>query len=462
MIRLFRVFIPKSIIGLVVSDFLLLYGCFLLPLYLFMPDAEIYLRYEDGFVNISIAVVTVVLGLYFQDLYTEFRIRRRMLLMQQIIFVIGGVFLFQAFLSYVSPDNVTPRSVMLAGCTLIALFLPLWRIVYTTVIYKGFGIERVLFLGTDVVGMDIAERFAAKPELGFIPLGFVDDTNPPGSKVAGLTVLGPSSKLAEIVAETKPNRIAVSLAERRQSLPVMSLLDLRFAGIRIEEAGMMYETAFGRVTIRRLRPSQLIFSTELGPRPWSMRIQSIYSFILGVIGFIVAFPLMVLVAVAVKLTSPGPVLFSQERVGLSGKPFTLYKFRSMVVDAEAKTGAVWAKKNDPRVTAIGGILRRSRLDELPQLINMVRGEMSIVGPRPERPEFVATLSEQIPFYRQRHCVKPGLTGWAQINYKYGETIEDTITKLEYDLYYIKNLSPSLDVYILFHTVKVMLISKLGQ
>ncbi len=134
----------------------------------------------------------------------------------------------------------------------------------------------------------------------------------------------------------------------------------------------------------------------------------------------------------------------------------------MVVDAEAKTGAVWAKKNDPRVTAIGGILRRSRLDELPQLINMVRGEMSIVGPRPERPEFVATLSEQIPFYRQRHCVKPGLTGWAQINYKYGETIEDTITKLEYDLYYIKNLSPSLDVYILFHTVKVMLISKLGQ
>jgi sugar transferase (PEP-CTERM system associated) len=461
MIRLFRVFIPKSIIGLVVSDFLLLYGCFLLPLYVFLPEFEIYLLYEEGLTNISIAVLTVMLGLYFQDLYTEFRIRHRLLLVQQVVFVIGGVFLFQALLSYISPDNVTPRFVMLAGCTLVGILLPLWRVVYTTVIYKGFGVERVLFLGTDTVGIDIAERFNAKPELGFIGVGFISGDNTSGT-VAGLPVLGPASELEHIVAETKPNRITVSLAERRQSLPVMTLLDLRFAGIRIEEAGSMYETAFGRVTIRRLRPSQLIFSTELGPRPWSLRVQSMYSVLLGLAGFIVALPIIILVALAVKLTSPGPVLFSQKRVGLNGRPFTLYKFRSMVVDAEAKTGAVWATRDDPRVTSIGRFLRRSRLDELPQLINILRGEMSVVGPRPERPEFVATLSEQIPFYRQRHCVKPGLTGWAQINYKYGETIEDTITKLEYDLYYIKNLSPSLDAYILFHTVKVMLFSKLGQ
>jgi exopolysaccharide biosynthesis polyprenyl glycosylphosphotransferase len=274
--------------------------------------------------------------------------------------------------------------------------------------------------------------------------------------------LGPPEDLARIVAETKPNRIAVSLQERRQALPVNTLLDLRFSGIRIEEASTLYESAFGRVTIRRLRPSQLIFSTELGPQAWSMRIQSIYSFILGLIGFIVAVPIMVLTGIAVKLTSPGPALFRQERVGLNGRRFILYKFRSMTADAEAKTGAVWATRNDPRVTSIGRFLRRSRLDELPQLINVLRGEMSIVGPRPERPEFVATLSEQIPFYRQRHCVKPGLTGWAQINYKYGETIEDTIVKLEYDLYYIKNLSPSLDAYVIFHTIKVMVASKLGQ
>jgi lipopolysaccharide/colanic/teichoic acid biosynthesis glycosyltransferase len=156
------------------------------------------------------------------------------------------------------------------------------------------------------------------------------------------------------------------------------------------------------------------------------------------------------------------VLFRQERVGLYGKPFTLYKFRSMVVDAEARTGAVWATKNDSRVTPIGRWLRKLRLDELPQLFNVLRGEMALVGPRPERPEFVRTLKEHIPFYPQRHYVRPGITGWAQINYKYGETMADTIIKLEYDLYYVKNLSPTLDLYCMFHTVKVMLLAEAGQ
>jgi exopolysaccharide biosynthesis polyprenyl glycosylphosphotransferase len=216
------------------------------------------------------------------------------------------------------------------------------------------------------------------------------------------------------------------------------------------------------VSTRELRPSQLIFSAELGPQPRSLAFQAIYSRLIGIVGFLLVLPIMLLVAIAVRLTSSGPVLFRQKRVGLNGDAFILYKFRSMRMDAEAKTGAVWATRDDPRVTPIGKWLRRLRLDELPQLLNVVRGEMSIVGPRPERPEFVRTLSEQIPFYRQRHCVRPGITGWAQINYKYGETLEDTIVKLEYDLYYIKNLSPSLDAYILFHTLKVMLFSQSGQ
>jgi exopolysaccharide biosynthesis polyprenyl glycosylphosphotransferase len=191
-------------------------------------------------------------------------------------------------------------------------------------------------------------------------------------------------------------------------------------------------------------------------------LQSVYSFLLACVGFVLISPIMLLVALAVLVTSPGPVLFRQTRVGLNGKPFTIYKFRSMRVDAEAQTGAVWAVKNDPRVTSIGKYLRVLRLDELPQLFNVIRGEMSIVGPRPERPEFVQTLSEVIPFYRQRHSVKPGITGWAQINYKYGETIEDAIVKLEFDLFYIKNLSLSLDMYIIFHTMKAMLVTQSGQ
>jgi len=171
---------------------------------------------------------------------------------------------------------------------------------------------------------------------------------------------------------------------------------------------------------------------------------------------------MVLTALAVKLTSPGPALYRQVRVGLSGEPFTLYKFRSMRVDAEAETGAVWAIKDDPRVTSVGRIIRMIRFDELPQIFNVLKGEMSMVGPRPERPEFVKALTEKIPYYRQRHCIRPGITGWAQINYKYGDTLEDTVTKLEFDLYYIKNMTLSLDFYIIFHTVKAMLQSRGAQ
>ncbi len=223
----------------------------------------------------------------------------------------------------------------------------------------------------------------------------------------------------------------------------------------------MNESAGGSAS-RRSAPPQLIFSGELGPRPQNLVYQRLSNAVVAIIGIVVTFPIMLLTALAVRLSSPGPVLYRQKRVGLEGVPFTLYKFRSMRVDAEANTGAVWAQKDDPRVTGVGRIIRRIRFDELPQLLNVLKGEMSIVGPRPERPEFVRALSEQIPYYRQRHCVRPGITGWAQINYKYGDTLEDTITKLEYDLYYIKNMSLALDNYILFHTLKAMLLSRGAQ
>jgi exopolysaccharide biosynthesis polyprenyl glycosylphosphotransferase len=190
--------------------------------------------------------------------------------------------------------------------------------------------------------------------------------------------------------------------------------------------------------------------------------QGMYSWILGLAGFIIGLPLMVAVALAVKLFSKGPVFYRQTRVGRGGVPFTLYKFRSMYPDAEVKSGAVWATKDDPRVTPIGRWLRKLRLDEMPQLFNVIRGDMSLVGPRPERPEFVQMLQEKIPYYRQRSCVKPGVTGWAQINHKYGDTVEDVTIKLEYDLYYIKNLAPSLDAYILFHTAKTVLLGRGAQ
>jgi exopolysaccharide biosynthesis polyprenyl glycosylphosphotransferase len=245
-------------------------------------------------------------------------------------------------------------------------------------------------------------------------------------------------------------------------MPVNELLELRFGGNIIEEAASAYERVCGRVCVKELRPSQLIYSGELGPRRQTLLYQSLSNLLVAGIGVIVAAPVMLVVALAVRLSSPGPILYRQIRVGMDGVAFTLYKFRSMRADAEAESGAVWASKDDPRVTPVGRILRKLRVDELPQLFNVLKGEMSIVGPRPERPEFVKTLSSRIPYYRQRHCVRPGITGWAQINYRYSDNLEDTIEKLEYDLFYIKNMSLGLDTYIIFHTLKIMLTSRGAQ
>jgi exopolysaccharide biosynthesis polyprenyl glycosylphosphotransferase len=270
---------------------------------------------------------------------------------------------------------------------------------------------------------------------------------------------GTPAALAEVVRKTRPARVVVGVSERRGYLPVQELLDLRLSGLRIEDVSTLYEAAFGRVCLQELRPSQLIFSPELGPRANKVLMQTAYSMAIALVGTLVTLPIMIAVALLVKLTSRGPIFYRQVRVGWNDRHFNVYKFRSMYVDAEAKTGAVWAQRDDPRVTPVGRWLRLLRLDELPQFFNVLKGEMVIVGPRPERPEFVKTLSEKIPYYRQRHCVKPGITGWAQINYKYGNTIEDTATKLEFDLYYIKNLAASLDFYIIFHTLKTMLLSR---
>jgi len=237
---------------------------------------------------------------------------------------------------------------------------------------------------------------------------------------------------------------------------------VRFGGVIVEDAADTYEMALHRVCSSKIQPSQLIFSSMLGPRRSAVALQTFYSLAISLIGLIVTSPLLLLTALAVKLTSKGPMLYRQRRVGLTGRLFTVYKFRSMYADAEAITGAVWASKGDPRITPLGKWLRRLRIDELPQFWNVLKGDMSIVGPRPERPEFVDMLAQQIPYYRQRLAVKPGITGWAQINHKYGDTVLDAMIKLEYDLYYIKHVAPALDFYIIFHTLKVMLLSKGSQ
>jgi sugar transferase (PEP-CTERM system associated) len=464
MIRIFKVFVPASVIALLLSETVLIFACYLIATFFVLDvDPQVFLLYDNGLWRIGIVVVCLMVGIYFHDLYTQFRIKSRIVLIQQLCLVVGIAFLTQALLSYLKLQEWSlPKWLMIWGSALTLIFLPAWRVIYSSVVMKAFGSERVLFLGTSESVREIAGYLTDHPETGLTGIGYVDDVCDCQTELPGGKLIGRVADLERIVSETRPDRIVVGMPERRQRMPVHDLLELRFSGIHIEEAQNTYEATFGRVCLRDIRPSQLIFTTELGPNPRKVYWQSIYSLAIAVVAVILVSPIMLLVALAVKLTSRGPVLYRQKRVGKHDGVFVLYKFRSMYADAEAGSGAVWAKKDDPRITTIGKWLRRLRLDELPQLLNVVRGEMSIVGPRPERPEFVKELEKKVPYYRQRHCVKPGITGWAQINHKYSDTLEDTITKLEYDLYYIKNLAPALDAYIMFHTAKVMLLSRGAQ
>lgn len=452
--RIFRVFISRSVLALLVSELVLITVSFLAAGYIVLIQGPaLFFLYEGGWVRVASAVATILMIMYFQDFYSRTRVRSRVVLGQDLCLTMGAAFVIQGMLAYVHVGMRMPLRLMIVGGSFSTVVLFFWRVLYSEFGWK-IGRQRLLFLGSGSLLEQLDKLLHARPELGFDVIGCVDDsyTDCPHSKW-----LGPLLEIRSVASAVKPERIVVGLPDRRGRMPLMDLLDLRLSGYAVEEAPTFFERVSGRVSVEHLRPSQLIFSSEFMVRKsW---ISNGIEIFLVLFGTLLTLPLMLLAAIAVKLSSKGPVLYRQTRVGRDGKPFVLYKFRSMLNDAEKHTGAVWSTANDPRITRAGKWLRKLRLDELPQLFNVLRGEMSIVGPRPERPEFVKILSEKIPYYRQRHSVKPGITGWAQINYKYGETFEDAVRKLEYDLYYIKHMSQSLDNYIIFATIKTMLLSR---
>ena len=463
MIRQFRHLIPSNVLTLLITEVVVILGCFIAASFLVLDvDPVVYLLYDGGLGRILIVLGTILLALYFHDLYSEIRVRQRILLVQQALQAIGIAFLAQALVSYLNPALILPRWLMMLGSAFSLVALVSWRIFYSAVVLRALGEARVVLLGDSGLVAEISHRLHEHPELGLRVVGYIAEQPLQDLLADGLELLGRPAELRDIVERTRADRIIVGMRERRGRMPMLELLGLRFAGVRIEEAATAFEDIFKRVALEELRPGHLIYSGELGPRPGNVVLQSAYSSLIALLCVIVCAPLMLVVAVIIKISSRGPVLFRQTRVGWQGALFSLYKFRSMYVDAETGTGAVWAAKDDPRVTPVGRWLRRLRLDELPQFFNVLRGEMSIVGPRPERPEFVETLIQRIPFYRQRLCVKPGITGWAQINYKYAETLEDTSVKLEYDLYYLKNLSLALDAYIILQTVKTAILGRGAQ
>ncbi len=434
-------------------------ACYTSAIFLLHEDPSFYFFSEGNFWKVIAVTTCIILALYFQDLYADLRIVSRTLLVQQICLAVGSALLFMAFVGYLQPDFILGRWIMVSGSLAVVIILPVYRVFFWRYIIGALRSERVLLLGNSSILAEVIECLHQKPEFGYSVLGYLCEDE---ECEFPIPCLGKLTDVRAVCEKYKPTRIVVGMAERRNRLPMHDLLEIRFGGIVIEDAADTYEIAMRRVCSRKIQPSQLIFSAMLGPRSQALAIQGIYSIIIGILGLILCAPLMLATMLAVRLSSPGPMFYRQRRTGLNGKTFTLYKFRSMYADAEARTGAVWASKDDPRITRVGKWIRKTRLDELPQFWNVVKGDMVIVGPRPERPEFVDVLSHQIPYYRQRLAVKPGITGWAQINHKYGDTQLDAMIKLEYDLYYIKHVAPALDFYIIFHTVKVMLLSRGAQ
>jgi sugar transferase (PEP-CTERM system associated) len=316
-----------------------------------------------------------------------------------------------------------------------------------------------MIVGSGPLATTIAREIIEKADTGFKVVGFITE-NPErvGEKLVNPSIIGHQSQIFDIAKRENVNRIVVALEERRGKFPDTQLLECKMNGMIVEDGIEFYERLTGRLQVESLRPSSLIFSDGFKRSKLTLWMKRVTGFTFSLIGLILLSPLIVIIAVLIKIDSHGPIFYQQKRVGENGKVFKLKKFRSMFENAEAN-GPVWAEANDKRITRVGRWLRKWRLDEIPQMINVLKGDLSFVGPRPERPYFVEQLRKEIPFYDQRFSVKPGITGWAQVKYRYGASKEDSLEKLKYDLYYIKNLSPLFDLLILFETIKVVLFGK---
>ncbi|MBA2259761.1 MAG: TIGR03013 family PEP-CTERM/XrtA system glycosyltransferase [Acidobacteria bacterium] len=416
---------------------------------------------ENGLLKMLLVAVVSQACLYYADLYNLRLVSDRRELFIRIMQALGSAAFILATLYYWFPALIIGRGVFMVAAILVIALVVGWRVVFEWLSRRVRPRERLLLVGTNAPAVALArEMFERRYDLGVEIVGFVDaDPSRVGASVINPGVIGTIEDIPSIVRARGVDRVVVSLADARGKLPMDKLLEMKLDGVSFAHLASVYEEYTGKIAVENLRPSWLIFSSGFKKSRLVAASKRLFDIILSIVGLIVGLPLMLLVGAAIKLTSPGAALFHQVRVGQHGRLFTVHKFRSMQLDAEAATGPVWSKAGDSRVIPIGAFLRRARLDELPQLWNVLRGDMSLVGPRPERPEFVAELTKQIPYYGQRHMVRPGVTGWAQVRYTYGASQEDALQKLQYDLFYIKNLSLALDVFILLNTVKTVLLRR---
>ena len=459
MIRIFNVYYPARTIVLLTGEVLVVSLSFLLAAVLqFGQDSYLVLSYEQGMYKILAITFLVVMCSYYFDLYAPQLLVSRGETWFRLLLVLGTSSFLLAGVGYYFPNVMLGQHADVFGLIILTVGLMLWRGGYAWLLQQPYFSERIYVLGSGERAQRLVEAIRSRKDLGMEVVGWAGAFGNGGSDRDSL-----ATALRGLVESQRPvDRVIVALSDRRNMLPVRELLDLRLSAIKIEDASSLLEKISGRIETENLHPSALIYSEGFRLGAGFLFMRRCVSFIVAALALMVCAPLIPIIIFLVRITSPGPAFFRQQRVGRRGELFTLYKFRTMRQDAEATSGAVWAGKNDPRVTSIGRFLRKTRLDELPQLWNVLVGDMGFVGPRPERPEFVQWLAEKIPYYNLRHIIRPGLTGWAQVRYQYGASLEETQAKLQYDLYYIKHMSLSLDLLIMFETIKTIVLRRGAQ
>jgi sugar transferase (PEP-CTERM system associated) len=447
---------------LLLAEATVVFGAIVAAVYLRLgvEDGQYELNLRQGFLKAGLATVFCLAAFYLFDLYDFIVMHDRRELILRLVQALGLAWMALALSFYIFPQLMLGRGISLIALPLALTLMVSWRVsIHWFLGHPDFG-ERILIVGSGNLAVEVAREVLDRPDAGYRIVGFVG-TNAEllGKSLINPRVIAVTSELEAVVKRENIDRIVVAMGERRGLLPTDELLQLSLAGtVSIEEGASFYERITGRVSLNMMRPSWLIFSGRRKEARLSGITRNVVHRLVALIGAVFSLPIVLLTAILIKLDSHGPIFYRQERIGKNGRQFTLVKFRSMRVDAE-QAGPVWASKDDDRATRVGRIIRKIRIDEIPQFWNILRGEMNFVGPRPERPHFVEQLANEIPYYAQRHLIPPGLTGWAQIKYAYGSSIEDARQKLQYDLYYVKNQSLILDAIVLFETIKIILFGR---
>ncbi len=417
-------------------------------------------KYEHLDVTVIIFLITILFCSFFAELYTQDRnLGNKETIVRSVVSSCLAFILLSTFF-YIFPSIKIWRGMLAYGLVSFSVLQCIWHIFFGIFPRLPAFAKGVLIFGAGASAEKLGELILSTNHSHTLRGYVTCDTEP--CVVPAACIPGEGGSLLETARRERAHKIVISLTERRGNLPLKDVLNCKLSGIDVLDAPSFYEQMTGKLLIEEMNPSSLIFSDGFKITSFKMLCKRAIDLPLALAGFVVVLPFLPILALLVKADSPGPVLFRQLRVGKGEKNFMLYKFRTMRQDAEKTTGAVWAQKQDSRITRVGKFLRKARLDEVPQLYNVLKGDMSFIGPRPERPEFVEKLKKIIPYYSERHFVKPGITGWAQIKYPYGASTEDAVEKLRYDLYYIKHLSLFLDFLIVLETVKVVLFGRGGR